>query len=78
MKACPSKLRPECPPIPANRNTMGPTYTVLKPQALNLPEDWGWQATLGGLGSFWRKTQMASNEGPGTGHLRQVPEKVDV
>lgn len=25
VKACPSKLRPDCPPILANRNTMGPT-----------------------------------------------------
>lgn len=52
VKGSASKLKPDCPQILANRNMVSPGDRD------RCPGDWGWQATLGGPGSFWKKTQM--------------------
>lgn len=52
VKGSASKLEPDCPRILANRNMVSPRD---RDRCLG---DWGWQATLGGLGSFWKKAQM--------------------
>lgn len=54
IKACPSKLKPDCPQILANRNMTGPRDGGPVSRGL------GVAATRGGLGSFW----MSQNEGP--------------
>lgn len=52
IKCCASKLKPDCPQVRANRNMMSPGGQG------PVSGGQGWQATLGGLGSFWKKTQM--------------------